>query len=132
MNDDKPISIQVELIDYIDRQVRNLDEKWAIRHDALHAEYEKSEQAVDTASKVLDARLEGMNEFRAQLTRQAATFVCMTDVDQRIEVALANQRLVMAQELPALKVQITAIWAVLFGTLSIIGAAFIAHILGLI
>ena len=45
------------------------------------------EKAINSTKGDLDIRLEAMNEFRAQLDRQSATFVPRTEID------LANQRI---------------------------------------
>jgi hypothetical protein len=136
-NDRPPQTICVELVDYIDRQtgyivncVKIAEEKFDIRHQALIDEYDKSERAIAATKMDLEKRLDGMNEFREQLQKQAATFATLQTVDQKIELSQVTQRLIAAQELPAIQVQIKAIWAVLFATLSILGAVFIAHLLG--
>src|SRR6476469_4903990 len=43
-----------------------------------------SEKATTTAMAAAEKRLEGVNEFRAQLTDQAATFVTHTEIDTKI------------------------------------------------
>lgn len=59
---------RVRLRDYIERI---MDE----REKAHRAEWIASEKALDAASKALSARLETMNEFRAQITSERALYV---------------------------------------------------------
>ena len=59
---------------YVDLKIKCLDEKID-----THVKY--TQDAVATAKTENDRRLEGMNEFRAQLEKQAITFVT-TDVFQ--------------------------------------------------
>ena len=94
MNDDDqvhPQTINIQLCDYIDRQTRALEQKWAIRHDALAEEYKKSEVLRKEAKDDMDKRLETMNEFRAQLSKQASTFMTSEQVDTKIQLALNQQ-----------------------------------------
>lgn len=49
-----------------------------------------SSEALKTATAALEKRLEGMNEFRAQLTKQAADFVSQTEYTTRIESLLGR------------------------------------------
>ena len=44
-----------------------------------------SARALITATDTLERRLEGMNEFRDQLTRQATTFISVTVFEARID-----------------------------------------------
>ena len=44
-----------------------------------------AEDAIAVATKTMDARLEGMNEFREQLNRQTHTFYTRTEADLRHE-----------------------------------------------
>ena len=60
---------------------REVELRWAAherehaQHEASHArEHEMTTLALGKAETTMDRRLEGMNEFRAELTRQAATF----------------------------------------------------------
>jgi len=55
--------MMVSLRDYLDMRLCNM------------------QKAVDVASKEMDRRLEGMNEFRAQLDRQTRTFVTQIEHD---------------------------------------------------
>ena len=49
---------------------------WYIEHQKyLDAKFDSIDNAVGVAKNEMDRRLEGMNEFRDQLTQQSATFV---------------------------------------------------------
>ena len=60
---------------------RKLDEREKQFQYQMHAHGE----ALKVAREELDRRLEAMNEFRAQLTSQAATFAPVKEVDLKIE-----------------------------------------------
>jgi len=51
---------------------------------AVATALQSAEKAVSKAEVAQEKRLEGVNEFRAQLTDQAATFVRREDVDVRL------------------------------------------------
>lgn len=51
--------------------------------DALSAALSASEKAIQKAAEATEKRFTGVNEFRAQLTDQAATFVRKVEVDYR-------------------------------------------------
>ena len=98
----KPQTINIELCDYIDRQILNLDAKWKIRHDSLAEEYQKSERVRQEAKQDMDKRLEAMNEFRAQLGKQAQTFITGKEADSKIKLALAYTWAIMIAVLTAM------------------------------
>ncbi len=52
-----------------------LDEERFARKDYVDLIFASARQAIDIANKDLDRRLEAMNEFRAQLTKQAESFL---------------------------------------------------------
>ena len=56
------------LRDYVDARFRSLE-------DAIQLRAETHERALEIAHRGMEKRLEGMNEFRAQLEKQAGTFV---------------------------------------------------------
>jgi len=63
--------------------------------------WESSEQALKLARQDLERRLEGMNEFRAQLEKQTQTFVTKSEyniVRDRIEKDLKSIQLEMARK----------------------------------
>jgi hypothetical protein len=71
------------------------------RENASKIKFEALYSAIRMAKEEMDRRLEGMNEFRSQLTKQATEFVGKKEVDlmlEKIEVklghleAMANQR----------------------------------------
>jgi hypothetical protein len=58
----------VTLKDYFDQRLSDLEEK-------IDVIFELNKTAIDKSEAKLDIRLEAMNEFRAQLNRQAGTFL---------------------------------------------------------
>ena len=71
MADDKFININVR--DYINEKVAELDARWDIVQ-------KRNIESIIAAEKTMDRRLEGMNEFRAQLDKQTRTFVTRDDL----------------------------------------------------
>ena len=69
----------VSLRDYFDMRIENLDRTFDSRIQAL-------DRATTIASVAMEKRLEGMNEFRAQLKDQTAQFVT------RNEYQLSNEK----------------------------------------
>ncbi len=78
----------------IDELRRLLDERYATQTKALDAAFASAERAVQTAREAQDRatqkaeiatekRFESVNEFRAQLTDQAATFMSRSESDAR-------------------------------------------------
>lgn len=63
----------------------SLKEYFCQRIDALDVKIttilEMNQEAVDKAEKTVNTRLEGMNEFRNQLSAQATTFVTKKEVE---------------------------------------------------
>lgn len=58
-------------------------------------------RALQTATKALEDRLAGLNEFRAQLTDQAKTFSTRTDLE-RVEIDIRRQMREMAETISKL------------------------------
>ena len=114
--------------DYFNERVRLLEQTVDLKIEAQKAEYTKSESQRETDRDALNVRLEGMNEFRAQLTRQADTFVTCAQLDQKIELALAKQQLAFNNELPKVRTDISRLYAILLTAMVLIGGAFLAHI----
>ena len=65
------------------------NEALAVAIASLHKEIELRAKSADTAIRLatdaMDARLEGMNEFRDQLNRQTHTFYTRTEADLKHE-----------------------------------------------
>lgn len=74
----------VALRDYVEFKIAAEAEKSVMRVEALSKELviamRASELAISKAEAAVGHRLEGMNEFRAQLTRQAATFATKDEI----------------------------------------------------
>jgi len=68
------LKISIPVRTYIDNEVRHLSNKIDIRT-------ELNKLALEKAESEMNYRLEGMNEFRAQLTDQTATFVKKENID---------------------------------------------------
>jgi glucose-6-phosphate isomerase len=70
--------LSVSLREYFDTKFADLEKQLALR-DELTA------KALVKADETLNLRLEGMNEFRAELTKQAQTFVKQSEFRLHIE-----------------------------------------------
>jgi len=64
----------ITLREYYDSRFIELEKRLQVKSDA-------EKYALELAGKILDTRLERMNEVRAQLDRQANTFATKVDVD---------------------------------------------------
>ena len=80
--------------------------------------------ALATATEALDKRLEGMNEFRAQLTEQGRDFVTRTEYDAKHD-ALLNRLLVLERNAERTAGAI-ATWRFLAGGGGVLGLVSIA------
>lgn len=68
-----------------------LKEKVSLLLDAAKQYRELTKEAIDKADADMNRRLEGMNEFRAQLDRQAGTFITSKEIEalkSGMEIAL--------------------------------------------
>lgn len=94
----------VSLREYIDTRIGavegridRLEDHWAQRgaiHETAHSrEHALTEEAIDRAREAMEKRLDGMNEFRGQLSDQAARFVARAEFD----IATATFRRELAQ-----------------------------------
>jgi len=70
--------MSVSLREYFDTKFADLEKQLALR-DTL------TEKALAKAEESLNVRLEGMNEFRAELTKQTQTFVNQAEFRLHIE-----------------------------------------------
>lgn len=66
--------------------VRECSNSLAALRNEIRLEFDQRATAIDLARAQIDIRLEQMNEFRAQLDRQAATFVTNKELDVKIRV----------------------------------------------
>lgn len=66
--------LSVDIREYIDREIKHLEEKYLIIN-------KKNSIALDKAEKGMERRLEGMNEFREQLEKQTRSFVTRGEYD---------------------------------------------------
>jgi hypothetical protein len=76
-----------------EQKVREAHEQTEQRIRESHEE--AAAQALQTATQALERRLEGMNEFRAQLTEQNRTFISQAVFDSRMEAM--NARLTLLE-----------------------------------
>lgn len=53
--------------------------------DYVDMRFTNIERATDLASNAVDKRLEGMNEFREQLNKQAALFVTRSELEDKLK-----------------------------------------------
>jgi hypothetical protein len=70
--------LSISLKEYFDTKFDELEKQLALR-DELTA------KALIKADETLNLRLEGMNEFRAELTKQAQTFVNQAEFNLHVE-----------------------------------------------
>ena len=85
---------------------------------------ESAAHALATATDTLERRLEGMNEFRAQLTTQSSTFISVTVFDAKIE-ALSN-RITLLERVAERTAGSIATWRFLAGGGGLLGLVSIA------
>ena len=67
----------------------------------LDLRFAASDRAIEAAKEDMDRRLQGMNEFRAQLSSQASTFI--SRVELRLEMEKLNGRLLILENKVNLK-----------------------------
>ncbi len=70
--------INVNIRDFVHSEVNHLEEKMIITNA-------KNDEALKSAKGEMERRLEGMNEFREQLDRQATTFISRSEYDVKHE-----------------------------------------------
>jgi hypothetical protein len=75
--------LTISCIDYFNEKFSALEQQLALR-DKTH------NLAVTKAEAEMNRRLEGMNEFRSQLTRQAGTFVSKEVFDRDLAIITAK------------------------------------------
>jgi chromosome segregation ATPase len=91
----------IGLKEYIDRLIVEVNERFQdIRraqdmlgtvHMAAHTqEHQMLQRAIDKSEESLNKRLEGMNEFREQLSEQAGRFVTIVQFDERSTSLMAK------------------------------------------
>jgi len=77
----------------LDLLAERIDHERELRENDAKA----SAKALQTATETLEKRLEGMNEFRAQLTEQGRDFIARTEYDAKHE-ALLNRLQVLERQ----------------------------------
>lgn len=77
----------VSVKEYLERRITDSEKNFETRIQAL-------EKATTLAAMGMEKRLEGMNEFRASLKDQAATFATNTAVDMRLDTVKADVRII--------------------------------------
>jgi hypothetical protein len=75
----------VSLRDFLQSQIDNLARLVEVQRIS-------SDEKVDTATKALDQRLEGMNEFRTQINSERHTYVTRSEIDLMMEKVMAELR----------------------------------------
>ena len=78
-----PDEENVSLRDYLTFMVAKLEQRLDQRFDAM-------QRAIDVAYRASEARLDSVNEFRAQLSDQTRTFVTREVVDARVNALRAE------------------------------------------
>ena len=75
--------LNIDCKEYFDSKFEELEARIVLMNDA-------NSKALEVADKDLQRRLEGMNEFRAQLTTQAANFITRDLHDRELELIKAK------------------------------------------
>ena len=76
--------MEIDTKQYIDQEIDHLEEKVALLT-------REQVRALKKASLEIDRRLEGMNEFREQLNKQASTFI--TRDEYQLSLKLVEQKI---------------------------------------
>ena len=102
---------------YVDRLFEE-DRRWTdARFDSVQVQFESIQRAVDKAELMMRDKLEGMNEMRAQLNRQAGEFVTLKEA-QIMRAADQKQMLdlkAVVDNFQGRGVVIVAIWPIIVG-----------------
>jgi hypothetical protein len=85
----------------------NLDERHVAQQAAVHSALVSAEKAVEKAEVAAEKRFESVNEFRQQLSDQAATFMSRTEVDAKLN-ALRDQTEVNGKRIAELELRLTS------------------------
>lgn len=56
------------------------------------AKFEALEKSIELSRASMEKRLEGMNEFREQLNKQAGTFITKTELDLTLQNIIKDKR----------------------------------------
>ena len=65
----------------IETELKSLCNKINLHMEKMQIQFNMIEKSIETARFAMDHRLEGMNEFRTQLSEQAATFVTKREME---------------------------------------------------
>ena len=92
--------LNVSLRDYVDMRINDLQKQLELHIAAIQQQLDRrivdANHATDLARQQMDKRLEGMNEFRQQLSEQANRFITREEVqakqDAYIPAINENQR----------------------------------------
>jgi uncharacterized protein YydD (DUF2326 family) len=107
-------------------------------HEALHADHSLAhgrehmmyQEAIQKAEEAMTARLEGMNEFRQQLTAERALYVTRDQIDARdkaLDAQLEHLQAAMTESMRQLALRVSALEqyrAHMEGRLVMLGIAF--------
>ena len=69
----------------LETQIKGLCTKMELHMDKMQIQMEMIDKSIGIAKSEMDRRLEGMNEFRNQLSAQAQTFISKREVELMIE-----------------------------------------------
>lgn len=99
--------INIETRTYVDREIKHLSDKITIENS-------KNQEALKDARVEMNRRLEGMNEFRTQLSNQAKTFIGRDEFSATEK--LINQKIESMQKLLYIGLGIFLVIQVVFAT----------------
>jgi hypothetical protein len=130
MNEDNPKTINIELINYIDRLVNKIQcsiesnckiweinlaalrKEWELEHKNLILRYETSENLKLIEKEAIDKHFEDINGLQNRMDKLSSTFVTTENFDR-----ILNDRL-------------RSVWTIVSAISMILISAFIAHLFG--
>jgi len=80
----------------LEEQIRSLCTKIVAVEKLLNVQIQGQRDAINVAKVEMERRLEAMNEFRAQLSTQASTFISRSEMELRMEKLDERNRLTLA------------------------------------
>lgn len=116
------------LRELLETRINEMDRRFGERFEAADRAVEVglrvAKEAVDKAEAAQDKRMEAMNEFRAQLADQTATFVPRSELDQHFDqIEKSIDELKQSSQTTAGRREgLSAGWGILIGAVGLIGS----------
>jgi uncharacterized protein with von Willebrand factor type A (vWA) domain len=89
------VSLREYLMAAIQAEARRSDARFDAMQQAVDAAFASSQRAIDKTNEALEARFEGVNEFRATLSDQASNFVtkdALASLTDKLQAAIDQNR----------------------------------------